>query len=207
MTNQQIIQFDNIDLNGQLAQSNTSEKIALKGKSTAALIFHDQKNGGGFKSYAVQYDGSLNALNQANGLLKIDVAGTPDYVKINELKHDGVAGKLFATGSVNLKDKLGWNIEASLVRFKPQYFVSSVKGEISGHVKSQGVWSDDLKRVDIRQLNAAGFINNKPVRGRGNLTLLLDSNQKGFLPQQFEANNLYLSYAKTSFRPQAMHRT
>lgn len=198
--NQQIIQFDNIDLNGQLAQSNTSEKIALKGKSTAALLFHDQKNGGGFKSYAVQYDGSLNALNQANGLLKIDVAGTPDYVKINELKHDGVAGKLFATGSVNLKDKLGWNIETSLVRFKPQYFVSSVKGEISGHVKSQGVWSDDLKRVDIRQLNAAGFINNKPVRGRGNLTLLLDSNQKGFLPQQFEANDLFFAYAQNQLQ-------
>jgi autotransporter translocation and assembly factor TamB len=58
-----------------------------------------------------------------------------------------VAGKLFATGSVNLKDKLGWNIETSLVRFKPQYFVSSVKGEISGHVKSQGVWSDDSNEL------------------------------------------------------------
>lgn len=30
--NQQIIQFDNIDLNGQLAQSNTSEKLHLKEK-------------------------------------------------------------------------------------------------------------------------------------------------------------------------------
>jgi translocation and assembly module TamB len=66
--------------------------------------------------------------------------------------------------------------------------VSSVKGELSGRVKSQGVWSDHLKRVDIRQLNVAGFINNKPIRGRGNLKLLLDAKQKVFLPQKFEAN-------------------
>ena len=163
-------------------------------------MFNDQKSGGGFKSFAVDYNGSLNALNQGNGLLKINVAGTPEYIKINELKHDGVAGKIFATGAVNLKDKLGWDINASLVRFKPQYFVSTLKGELSGHVKTQGVWSEKLKRIDIRDLNAAGFLNNKPVRGRGNLTLLLDSNQKGFLPQQFEANNLFFAYAQNQLQ-------
>ncbi|WP_278491741.1 translocation/assembly module TamB domain-containing protein [Acinetobacter gyllenbergii] len=193
--NQQIIRFEQIDLTGQLPQENKAETIALKGKSSTALIFHDEKAGGGFKSFAVDYDGSLNALNQANGVLKIKVAGTPDYIKINELNHDGVAGKIFATGAVNLKDKLGWDIDASLVRFKPQYFVSSVKGEVSGRVKTLGVWSDKLKRIDIRQLNLAGFLNNKPIRGRGNLSLLLDSNQQGFLPQQFEANDLFFAYA------------
>lgn len=198
--NQQIIQFDRIDLKGQIVQSDRIETVALKGKSTAALMFNDQKSGGGFKSFAVGYDGSLNALNQGNGLLKINVAGTPEYIKINELKHDGVAGKIFATGAVNLKDKLGWDINASLVRFKPQYFVSTLKGELSGHVKTQGVWSEKLKRIDIRDLNAAGFLNNKPVRGRGNLTLLLDSNQKGFLPQQFEANNLFFAYAQNQLQ-------
>ncbi|MFW1837148.1 translocation/assembly module TamB domain-containing protein [Acinetobacter gyllenbergii] len=198
--NQQIIRFEQIDLTGQLPQENKAETIALKGKSSTALIFHDEKAGGGFKSFAVDYDGSLNALNQANGVLKIKVAGTPDYIKINELNHDGVAGKIFATGAVNLKDKLGWDIDASLVRFKPQYFVSSVKGEVSGRVKTLGVWSDKLKRIDIRQLNVAGFLNNKPIRGRGNLSLLLDSNQAGFLPQQFEANDLFFAYAQNQLQ-------
>ncbi|EPF83402.1 DUF490 domain-containing protein [Acinetobacter gyllenbergii] len=198
--NQQIIRFEQIDLTGQLPQENKAETIALKGKSSTALIFHDEKAGGGFKSFAVDYDGSLNALNQANGILKIKVAGTPDYIKINELNHDGIAGKIFATGAVNLKDKLGWDIDASLVRFKPQYFVSSVKGEVSGRVKTLGVWSDKLKRIDIRQLNVAGFLNNKPIRGRGNLSLLLDSNQTGFLPQQFEANDLFFAYAQNQLQ-------
>ena len=198
--NQQIIQLNKIDLNGKMIQADKVETVALKGKSTAALLFQDPKNGGAFKSFAVNYDGTLNALNQENGILKLNIAGTPDYLKINELKHDGIAGKIYATGTVNLKNQLGWDVDASLIRFKPQYFISNIKGEISGRVKTQGIWSDNKKRIDIQQLNVAGFINNKPVRGQGNLNLLLDHNQKGFLPQQFEANNLFFSYAKNQLQ-------
>ncbi|MCH7336767.1 translocation/assembly module TamB domain-containing protein [Acinetobacter sp. NIPH 2699] len=198
--NQQIIQLEQINLKGQLAQANQKETIELQGKSTATLIFDDVQAGGGFKSFSVDYDGSLNALNQGKGLLKINVAGTPSKIQINELKHDGVAGKMFATGTVDLQDKLGWNMEMSLVRFKPQYFVSSLKGEVSGHVKTQGVWSEQIKRIDIRQLNAAGTLNNKTIRGRGNLSVLLDSNQTGFLPQQFEANNLFFAYGQNQLQ-------
>lgn len=69
------------------------ETVSLGGKSTAALLFHDVKAGGGFKGFAVNYDGSLKALKQANGLLKLSIAGTPDFIRISQLKHDGVAGK------------------------------------------------------------------------------------------------------------------
>lgn len=177
--NQQIIQFEKIDLTGRLAQAG-QETVSLGGKSTAALLFHDVKAGGGFKGFAVNYDGSLKALKQANGLLKFSIAGTPDFIRISQLQHDGVAGKIYATGSVNLKDRIAWDINSSLVRFKPQYFASTVKGEISGNLKTQGVWSDHLKRINIQQLNLAGFLNNKPVRGKGNLSLLMDFNQNGF---------------------------
>ena len=44
------------------------------------------------------------------------------------------------------------------------------------------------------------MLNNKPVRGTGNLAMLIDANQKGFFPQQFEANNLFLSYAKNQLQ-------
>ena len=58
-----------------------------------------------------------------------------------------MAGKIYATGSVNLKDRIAWDINSSLVRFKPQYFASTVKGEISGNLKTQGVWSDHLSEL------------------------------------------------------------
>ncbi|MGC3820722.1 translocation/assembly module TamB domain-containing protein [Acinetobacter sp. G11] len=196
--NQQIIHLNGINLTGRLAQQNNNETVRLTGRSTVAILFNDQKAGGAFKSFAVNYDGALNAsqIPASEGMLKFKISGTPELVKVDELKHSGIAGKIYASGLLHLKNGLGWNINASLVRFKPHYFVSSVRGELSGNVKTEGVWSDSLKRINIQKLNIAGIINNKPVRGTGNLAMVINSNQKGFLPQQFEANNLYLSYAK-----------
>ncbi|GAA5184375.1 translocation/assembly module TamB domain-containing protein [Acinetobacter kookii] len=196
--NQQIIHLNGINLTGRLAQQNNNETVRLTGRSTVAILFNDQKAGGAFKSFAVNYDGALNAsqIPVSEGMLKFKISGTPELVKVDELKHSGIAGKIYASGLLHLKNGLGWNINASLVRFKPHYFISSVRGELSGNVKTEGVWSDSLKRINIQKLNIAGIINNKPVRGTGNLAMVINSNQKGFLPQQFEANNLYLSYAK-----------
>ncbi|WP_445115897.1 translocation/assembly module TamB domain-containing protein [Acinetobacter sp. WZC-1] len=195
--NQQIIQLESIDLTGRLASQTSAETVKLTGKSTAAVIFNDEKAGGGFKGFAVNYDGTLNAsqLQTGNGLLKFKVSGTPELIRIAELQHDGVAGKILANGQLYLKNGIGWDVNASLVRFKPHYFVSSVRGEISGNVKSTGAWGDRMKRVSIQNLNLAGIINNKPLRGKGNLAFVMNSDHKGFLPQQFEANNLFLSYA------------
>ncbi|RLL31614.1 hypothetical protein D9K80_14775 [Acinetobacter cumulans] len=198
--NQQIIHLDAVDLTGRLVGQ--KDTVRLTGKSTAALLFQDAKQGGAFKSFAVQYDGGLTAsqLAASQGVLKLNVAGTPELIKISELRHDGVAGKILANGVLNLKDGLAWNVNASLVRFKPHYFASNVRGELSGNVKTQGQWSDRLKRVQLDGLNLAGVINDKPIRGKGNLAIVVNSNQSGLLPQQFEANNLYLAYASNQIQ-------
>ncbi len=128
------------------------------------------------------------------------MSGTPELIKISDLRHNGVAGANLADGLVHLNNGMGWKLNASLIRFKPQYFVSSVHGEFSGNVSTQGIWSDAQKRINIQRLNLAGMLNGKPVRGTGNLALVINTNQKGFLPQQFEANNLFLSYAKNQVR-------
>lgn len=202
LPNQQIIQLDAINLTGRLAGQAKAETVKLTGKSTAALIFNDEKSGGAFKSFAVNYNGALNTsqLPQGDGSLKIRVSGTPQLINIAEFKHDGAAGQITANGLLNLSQGIGWNVNASLIRFKPHYFVSSVRGEISGNVKSQGLWSDQLKRINVERLNLAGMINNKALRAQGNLALVINSNQNGFLPQQFEANNLLISYAKNQLQ-------
>lgn len=200
--NQHIIELKAINLVGHLPQQAQQETVQLTGKSTVAVLFHDVKAGGGFKSFAVNYDGALKSskIKESSGLLKVKVSGTPLLLKIYQFQHDGAAGKILAQGKVDLSKGIGWNVNASLVRFKPQYFVSTVRGEISGIVQTEGFWSDALKRINIQKLNVAGYINNKAVRGTGNLALVLNNTQKGFLPQQFEANNLYMSYANNQIQ-------
>ena len=51
--NQQIIKLPNVDLTGRLAEQN--ETVRLTGNSTIALLFHNEKAGGGFRGYAVNY--------------------------------------------------------------------------------------------------------------------------------------------------------
>lgn len=193
--NQQIIHFNAIDLTGRLVDQN--ETVKLTGKSTLALIFQDEKAGGAFKSFAVDYAGALKASSvpASQGYLKAVVAGTPNYIRIQQLYHDGAAGKIAANGMLNLKQGISWDLNTSLVHFKPHYFVQGLTGEISGVVRTQGIWSDVLKKVSVSQLNLAGTLNNKPIRGRGNLALILDARDQGLLPQKFEANNLFLAYA------------
>ena len=198
--NQQIIKVTGVDLSGRLADQN--ETVHLQGTSGIALLFHNEKAGGGFKGYAVNYNGSLSSsqLKASKGMLKVRLSGTPDMLRIAELRHDGIAGKINANGRVHLAKGIGWDINASLIRFKPQYFNAKLKGEISGNIHTRGLWSDQLKRIQIQRLNLAGILNDKPVRGTGNLAVIINSNQRGFVPEQFEANNLFLSYASNQIQ-------
>ena len=200
--NKQIIEFQSINLTGNMPSQGKVETVKLTGKSTVGVLFNDAKNGGAFKAFAVVYDGSFNStlMQQGNGLLKFNIAGTPELLRINDFQHDGVAGKILANGLVHVKNGFGWNLNASLLHFKPQYFVSNLWGEVSGNVITQGTWSDAVKRLSIEKLNLAGMINNKPLRGRGNLAIVLNNNAKGFMPQQFEANNLMLAYANNQLQ-------
>ncbi|MBA4069591.1 MAG: hypothetical protein C0495_07025, partial [Acinetobacter sp.] len=69
--NQQIIKLNSVDLTGRLAEQN--ETVRLTGNSTIALLFHNEKAGGVFKGYAVNYDGALNSsqLKASQGMLKL----------------------------------------------------------------------------------------------------------------------------------------
>ncbi len=198
--NKQVIQLQSIDLLGQLPQNSASQKsggtqtLALKGKSTAVILMHDGKKQTGLKGFAVQYDGHLNAQNYTQGPLKLNVSGTPSLIKVNELYHQGVAGKVDAKGILNLAAGIGWDIQANLQQFKPHYFVSSVRGEMTGRVNTSGRWADKQKFISIKDLNLSGRINDKPLLGRGNLALSFD-HANSFVPKEFEANNLVLSYA------------
>ena len=198
--NQQIIEIDDLNLLGRLAGQ--TQTVRLTGSSTAALLFADEKAGGAFKGYAVNYDGDLDASDVAisQGGLKFKISGTPDYLNIQEFKHDGIAGKIFAKGQVNLANTLSWNINASLNQFKPEYFVSSLQGQVSGHLKTQGTWTEHSKRIQLQDLNIVGQLNGKPLRGQGNLSVLLKNDSSSFVPSQFEANNLYLAYASNQLR-------
>lgn len=203
----QIIHTKNMNLTGHLAnqlQSDMAETVKLTGDSTTAILFEDAKKGGAFKGYAVQYDGHFTAVNTQNhtadGKLQVKLAGTPDYLEIERLYHDGIAGQIDAKGHLNLVNGVQWDIHSNLLNFKPHYFYSAVNGNISGIIKTKGEWSDHNKKIDIEQLNLAGTLNNKSLRGTGQLSVNLNHLDKGLKYQQFNANQLTLIYAQNQMQ-------
>lgn len=197
--NQQIIQINNIALKGRMAQQMPQPWVALTGKSTAVLLFKPTAPGG-LQSYAVRYDGQLSAAQSGQGPLTLRLTGTPSYLKIEKFQHAGAAGKIDAKGWLAFKQNLMWNIQASLKRFKPQYFLANQQGDISGVVQTNGVWSERIKQVNIQQLNLAGYLNQKVIRGTGNLSLTLNQRNGALFPQQFQANRLMLAYGSNQLQ-------
>lgn len=201
----QIIHTSNMNLVGHLSNqlpSDLAQNVKLTGHSTTGILFN--ATDGSFKSYAVQYDGHLTTLNTnpstANEQLKLKLSGTPSYVDIQQLYHQGIAGKIDAQGRLNFTQGVQWDIQSTLEHFKPHYFYAGVNGDISGVVKTQGEWSDNAKRINIYQLHLTGQVNNKPLLGEGQLSVDLSQLDKGLKYQKFNANQLNLVYASNQLK-------
>lgn len=194
--NQYIANLTDIRLQGKLASSKENhQNIALTGLSTLVAVMHPAPQSG-LKSFAVRYDGQLNAENYTQGPLRLNIAGTPEYLDIGEFYHKGVAGLVQAKGKVNLIDGLKWDIQAHLDQFKPHYFVAKAEGDLTGQIESTGQWSDAQKNIHVQKLNMRGKMLGKPLLAQGEVNIQLEQNpQNQIVPKQFHANNFLLSYA------------
>ncbi|MFB2578852.1 MULTISPECIES: translocation/assembly module TamB domain-containing protein [unclassified Acinetobacter] len=188
--------LSNLDLKGQIVQEKSAaQNVHLTGKATLVAIMHNAPQSG-LKSYAVRYDGGLNADGYSQGPLRLNMSGTPQYINVEELYHQGAAGLIQAKGMVNLVNGIDWNINANLQNFKPHYFYAQAQGDLTGIINTTGQWSDNRKQVNISQLNLRGQLLNKPLLAQGQLNIQLAKNSQGqLIPQQFQANNLVVSYA------------
>ena len=193
--NKYLTQLKNIHLTGDLPQAQGAmQTVTLTGNSTAAAIMHTgQKQG--LQSFALKYNGALNAKGYTDGPLRLHISGTPQLIRIEDVYHQGVAGKIDAKGTVSLVQGIAWDMQALVEQFKPQYFAANVQGNITGRVKTTGRWSEQQKSINIQDLNLNGQINNKPLLGQGSLALSF-TDDSGLMPKQFQANQLLLSYAK-----------
>lgn len=194
--NQYIANLTDIRLQGKLASSQEkNQNIALTGLSTLVAIMHPAPQSG-LKSFAVRYDGQLNAENYTQGPLRLNIAGTPEYLDIGEFYHQGVAGLIQAKGKVNLVEGLKWDLQAHLDQFKPHYFVAQAEGDLTGQLETTGQWSEQQKNIHVQKLNMRGKVLGKPLLAQGEVNIHLTQDQQNkIIPKQFHANNFLLSYA------------
>ncbi|HEY4712958.1 MAG TPA: hypothetical protein VIH30_01760, partial [Aquirhabdus sp.] len=106
--------------------------ITLAGLGQATLQMNTAKNTHGLKSYKAKFDGDLKGSEAPAGNLNIQISGTPDVTRIERFEHNGVAGKISATGEVVTKDGLKWSATGKLNNFNAGFFLPTYPSALSG---------------------------------------------------------------------------
>ncbi|KRG44583.1 pathogenicity protein [Stenotrophomonas pictorum JCM 9942] len=123
--------------------------------------------------------GKAEVAREAQGAqLDFDVRGNDQQARIEQLTATMPGGSLALSGSAAWAPVLAWDVDATLARFDPGYFVPGWEGELSGTLASTGTQlpapagSDELRfeaTLDVPQLK--GRLRGRAVDARAKLAL------------------------------------
>ncbi len=169
--------------------------ITLAGLGQATLQMNTAKNTNGLKSYTAKFDGDLKGSEAPNGNLNIQVSGTPDITRIERFEHNGVAGKISATGQVITKDGLKWSATGKLNNFNAGFFLPAYPSALSGAFNTNGQWNNAIRYVQVTQLDLSGSLKKQPLIAKGTLDATFDPKSISPLPSRMNATNFILDWA------------
>ncbi|WP_025650505.1 MULTISPECIES: translocation/assembly module TamB domain-containing protein [Psychrobacter] len=124
---------------------------------------------GKLNRFAVNFDGVLDAEQLPAGKLTIDASGDAQLIRIKRFRHVGAAGSIDASGTVDVRKGIAWDIKAVMNRFNLGYFLKSTPSAITGTIDTDGRWSDTQQTINIKQINLTGMLKGQPLSAKGSL--------------------------------------
>ncbi|WP_352287313.1 translocation/assembly module TamB domain-containing protein [Psychrobacter sp. GW64-MNA-CIBAN-0177] len=124
---------------------------------------------GKLNRFAVNFDGVLDAEQLPAGKLTIDASGDAQLIRIKRFRHVGAAGSIDASGTVDVRQGIAWDIKAVMNRFNLGYFLKSTPSAITGTIDTDGRWSDTQQTINIKQINLTGTLKGQPLSAKGSL--------------------------------------
>ena len=125
---------------------------------------------GKLQRFAVNFNGVLDAEQLPAGKLNIEASGDSQLIRINRFRHVGAAGSIDASGTVDVRQGIAWDINAVMDRFNIGYFLKDTPSTITGTIDTDGRWGDTQQTVNIRQVNLSGMLKGQPLSAKGSLT-------------------------------------
>ena len=124
---------------------------------------------GKLNRFAVNFNGVLDAEQLPAGKLTIDASGDAQLIRIKRFRHVGAAGSIDASGTVDVRKGIAWDIKAVMNRFNLGYFLKSTPSAITGTIDTDGRWSDTQQTINIKQINLTGMLKGQPLSAKGSL--------------------------------------
>lgn len=130
----------------------------------------NQANAAGkLQRFAVNFDGILDAEQLPAGQLSIDASGDAQLIRIKRLRHVGAAGSIDATGTVDVRQGIAWDINAVMDRFNLGYFLKDTPSLITGTINTDGRWSDTQQTINVEQIDLRGMLKGQTLSAKGSL--------------------------------------
>lgn len=152
-------------LTGNLTTSGEWQQPAAKAANGAK---------GKLNRFAVNFDGILDAEQLPAGKLTIDASGDSKLIRIKRFRHVGAAGSIDANGTVDVRQGIAWNINATMDRFNLGYFLKDTPSTITGSIRTDGRWGKNQQIVNLQQINLRGMLKGQPLSAKGSLSAKLN---------------------------------
>lgn len=202
------IDIQAIDATALLEQANSQGKVSTReltllgqGKTAFQLV------NGKLSNLSASYAGNMITAGLPEGQIVFDVAqqkqsqGSSNRLHIKRLMHRSAQGALNAQGYVDTGQGVAWQLSGQLTAFNPALFLPDYKGSLTGQFSTNGVWRDDVHRVNVDNIHLTGQLKNKPLLAKGKLKLDLQSPSQwsggsvNAIVNTFYADNFLLKWA------------
>ncbi|WP_131667241.1 translocation/assembly module TamB domain-containing protein [Psychrobacter pygoscelis] len=120
-------------------------------------------------NFSLKFDGILDTDKLPAGKLNIDASGDAQVITVKRFRHVGDAGSIDASGTVDVRQGLAWDIKAQMQQFNLGYFAADMPSNITGVVLTNGQWSDTQQNINLNQVNLTGTLKGQQLSAAGSL--------------------------------------
>lgn len=174
------------DMAGRLDEVNTAKFV--KDSNLIATITGDVSSQGKYSAgklgdVTLKFDGSVLNKNLPTGTVAIDAKGSGSKFVVNRFSHQGQAGKLDATGWLDLSKGIAWQLDADMASLNLGAFVKQLSTDMTGKVRIGGDWGSSVQIVRVDDLNLTGQFNGRTLNATGSLyaELALPKDLQGYI--------------------------
>lgn len=146
----------------------TSGRWIMAGKSSDSKA-NSKASKGKLDTFNLKFDGILDAKQLPAGKLNIDASGNAQVIQVKQLRHVGDAGSIDASGTVDVRQGIKWDIKAQMRQFNLGYFVKDMPSNITGVVLTDGRWGEREQSINIKEMNLSGTLKGQPLSAVGSL--------------------------------------
>lgn len=170
------------DVSARLDELNAG-KFHPKASTLVTGDFHSKGRhaDGKFRATRANFEGQFKDTDKVStGDVLADMLIEGQTITLNALNYAGQAGKLSATGELDMATGYVGQLDVGLEEFDIGYFIQDYSSELTGQLGASINWQNNQQSIHIENMNIEGLVNDEDFLAKGVMSAVLD------LPSNFD---------------------